>query len=334
MEINLAERLIAEWAEENAQAIGLAPNTIRSSYLYNPGGFGNLSICLTDGRTRLHVKLAPPRKAERLRQWASISDYLTEHYTAPRLVAEIDTEIVPGYPYGLVFEYIEDAVSLADAHYPEVVLSGVLETAAKLHRDNRLHAMLPQNETRTYAEAFEDEYLSRFREDLDGIVESRELLRDFVSDETIMWFGEEIERLNETVRQTPAFLLPAGDVVHNDLNGNNVLTSGMERFRIIDWDDLSGRGDAAMDYSVLLWPLTQEPAWPKWREHVLAEAEAATVQRLDLYFRAKLFDDVLDVLADYVEAEQVPEHRDATQQRAKAVHLHSYPLYLAKYGAG
>ncbi|MDQ6420453.1 aminoglycoside phosphotransferase family protein [Paenibacillus sp. LHD-117] len=334
MEVQLAERMIAEWAAANADAIGIGPNKIRASYIFNPGGFGNLSIRLADGRTRLHVKLAPPSNAARLRKWAGVSDYLAEHYAAPRLVHEIDREILPGYPYGLVFEYIEDATPIAEARNPEAALTGIMETAAKLHRDDRLRGMLPKAEMRTYAEAFEDEYISRFMDDLEGIQGSRELLRDFVSDETISWFGEEIRRLRETVRQTPAFLLPAGDVVHNDLNGNNVLTCGRDGFRIIDWDDLSGQGDAAMDYSVLLWPIMHDPSWPIWREKVLAVAGAAVVERLELYFRAKLLDDVIDVLADYVEAEQVPEHREEAQRKAKAVHLQSYPQYLAKYGVG
>lgn len=109
--------------------------------------------------------------------------------------------------------------------------------------------------------------------------------------------------MRETVRHTPAFLLPACDVVHNDLNGNNVLPCGVDGFRIIDWDDLSGQGDAAMDYSVLLWPLRHDSSWPIWRENVLTEAGTAVVERLELYFRAKLLEDVIDVLADYVEAE-------------------------------
>jgi len=334
MEIQLAEQLMTKWASANAEAIGIYPDKIQASYIYNPGGFGNLSLRLTDGRKVLHVKLAPPSKAERLQQWARVSEYLAEHYTAPRLVHEIDQEIVPGYLYGLIFEYIENATPLAEAQNPEDALTGVMETVAKLHRDDGLRSMLPKVATRTYAEAFEEEYISRFSEDLEGICESRELLREFVSDETISWFGEEIERLRETVRQSPAFLLPADDVVHNDLNGNNVLISGYDGFRIIDWDDLSGQGDAAMDYSVLLWPLTNDPSWPIWRDKVLAVAGAAVVERLELYFRAKLLDDVIDVLADYVEAEQVPEHREETQSKARAIHLKSYPEYLAKYGIG
>jgi hypothetical protein len=140
---------------------------------------------LADGYTRLHVKLAPPSKAARLRQWAGVIDYLAKHYAAPRLVHAIDREIVPGYPYGLVFEYIEDATPLAETQNPKVVLTAVMETATKLHRDDRLRGMLPKAETRTYVEAFEDEYISRFMDDLDGIRGSRELLRYFVSDETI-----------------------------------------------------------------------------------------------------------------------------------------------------
>jgi thiamine kinase-like enzyme len=331
MEVRLAERMIAEWASANADAIGIDPNKIRASYIYNPGGFGNLSIRLTDGRTRLHVKLAPPSKAARLQQWAGVSDYLAEHYSAPRLVHAIELEIVPGYSYGLIFEFIEDATPLVEVRNPEATLTGVMDTVAKLHRDDRLREMLPKVETRTCAEAFEDEYITRFTDDLDGIRRSRELLRDFVSEETISWFGEEIERLRKTVRQTPAFLLPAGDVVHNDLNGNNVLTCGRDDFWIIDWDDLSGQGDAAMDYSVLLWPLMNDPSWQIWREKALSGVGAAAVERLELYFRAKLLDDVIDVLADYVEAEQVPDHREEAQRKARAIHLRSYPQYLAKY---
>ncbi|ANY69010.1 aminoglycoside phosphotransferase [Paenibacillus sp. BIHB 4019] len=334
MQVKRIEKMIAEWASANAAAIGLDPNPIRASYIYNPGGFDNLSILLTDGRTQLHVKLAPPDNAPQLRQWAGVSDYLAESYTAPSLVYEIDREIVPGYPYGLIFEYIADAIPLMETPNPEVALTGVIETIAALHRDERLREMLPKAGTRTYAEAFEDEYISRFTEDLDGILSSRDLIRDFVPDETILWFGEEIGRLRDTVLRTPAFLLPASDVVHNDLNSNNVLASSKHGFRIIDWDDLSGQGDAAMDYSVLLWPLLHEPSWPLWREMVLHVAGAKAFERLELYFRAKLLDDVIDVLADYVEAEQVPEHREEAQRKAKAIHLHAYPQYLAKYGTG
>ena len=49
-------------------------------------------------------------------------------------------------------------------------------------------------------------------------------------------------------------------------------------------------------------------------------------------FSGELSDHVIDVLADYVEAEQVPEYREEAQRKARAVHLQSYPQYVAKYG--
>lgn len=332
MDIRLTEQLIAKWSSDNADAIGLQASKIRASYIYNPGGFSNLSVRITDEHKRLHVKLAPPYKEARLRQWADVSSYLSEHYTAPRLIQEIDCEVVPGYSYGLVFEYIDEATPLVNAANPEALLPGLLEITARLHRDFHFRAMLPEAQSRTYAEAFEEEYINRITEDLEGIRESRALLREFVSDESIAWFGDEIVRLRDIIRQTPAFQLPARDVVHNDLNGNNVLTYGRDSFRIIDWDDLSGQGDAAMDYSVLLWPFKDHRSWPIWREQIVAGTGAATVERIELYFRAKLLDDVIDVLADYVEAEQVPEHREEAQSKARTIHLQAYPQYLAQYG--
>ncbi|MHA7963962.1 phosphotransferase [Paenibacillus sp. CAU 1782] len=334
MEISLAEHQVAEWAAANSVRLSLDPSRIQASYIYNPGGFGNASFTLTDGLTWLHIKLAPPGYAERLRKWASVSGYLAEHYSAPGLVCLIESEVVPGYPYGLAFQYINHAVPLSQSRNPETPLHGILETAAKLHRDERLRELLPNTETRTYAEAFQDEYIARFEADLETIQSSREMISDFVSNETIAWFGDEIRRLDESVSQSTAFQFPAADVVHNDLNGNNILTLDDGSFRIIDWDDLSGHGDAAMDYSVLLWPFIQHPSWPIWREKALALAGAAAFERLELYFRAKLLDDVIDVLADYIEAEQVPEHREEARRKSKSVHLSAYPQYLAQYGPG
>ena len=133
-----------------------------------------MSIRLSDGNKRfLDVKLAPPNKAARL-QLGGTSVYLTEHYTAPRLVHVIDREIVPGYPYGRVFEYIEDATPLANARI-EAVLTGVWRLIAKLHRDNdfgkcylsRRHALMQMH--------FRTSILPGLRDDLNGILCSRDL---------------------------------------------------------------------------------------------------------------------------------------------------------------
>lgn len=86
-----------------------------------------------------------------------------------------------------------------------------------------------------------------------------------------------------------------------------------------------------MDYSVLLWPLYKSKDWTYCRDLVIDLAGRAILERIEFYFRAKLLDDVIDVLADYVDAEHVPELKEMTQKRAKEMHLRAYPEYLRLY---
>lgn len=78
---------------------------------------------------------------------------------------------------------------------------------------------------------------------------------DFVSENALDWFDSEIAVLRQLVNQSPSFQQEAADVVHNDINWANILADDNFDFWIIDWDELEVFGDAAMDYSVLLWPL-------------------------------------------------------------------------------
>lgn len=158
-------------------------------------------------------------------------------------------------------------------------------------------------------------------------------LLDFVEDHTLDWFDEEIESLRQTVSEMECFQNPATDIVHNDLNWQNILVSDESHFWIIDWDDLSVTGDAAMDYSVFLWPLYGTKEWLAYKEQLIRLAGEETFERMEVYFRAKLLDDVIDVLADYVEAESIPDMKEAAQKRAKEIHLRAYPEYIRRYGS-
>jgi hypothetical protein len=53
---------------------------------------------------------------------------------------------------------------------------------------------------------------------------------------------------------------------------------------------------------------------------------------MDLYLRARLLDWVIDVLADYIEAEVAPEQRDRVQTEKKRQHLQALALYQSRYG--
>lgn len=79
-------------------------------------------------------------------------------------------------------------------------------------------------------------------------------------------------------------------------------------------------------------PFSPSKKLPEWQEKVREVAGDKTVERLSCYFRAKLLDDVIDVLADYVEAEEMPEVKDKTQKRAKKIHLQAYQKYRLLYG--
>ncbi|MBE9915301.1 aminoglycoside phosphotransferase family protein [Paenibacillus donghaensis] len=330
MDLQLTEKLVSEWAKENSRLLGLKGANIEAKYIWNPGGFVNQSYRLSDGDMFLHVKFAREDRAACLKQWAGISGYLTENYNAPRLVHEVTEPVVPGFHYGLVFEYLNGKPLSPDSN-PEPVVDKVLHLLKQLHRDEQIRHMIADGEAHTYSEAFAEEYITRFEEDMETIRSGRHML-DFVEDRTLDWFDAEIESLRETVSEMACFQNQAIDIVHNDLNWQNILVNDESHFWIIDWDDLSVSGDAAMDYSVFLWPLYGTKEWPAYKEQLIRLAGEETFERMELYIRAKLLDDVIDVLADYVEAESIPDVKEAAQKRAKEIHLRAYPEYIRRYG--
>jgi thiamine kinase-like enzyme len=324
------ENRVKEWTEANSQSLGLSSSKIEAKYIWNPGGFVNQSYCITDGQTIRHLKLSQEQKATGLKQWVKISGHLTNNYKAPRLIREIAQEITPGYSYGLVFDFIEGK-PLSSISDPLPVIEKVLKSLHQLHVDTEIRmAVASEAKDYNYAAAFTEEYITRFEEDLQ-IIRAEKHLLDFVTEDTLDWFDTEVEALRIMVSQHPSFQRKATDIVHNDINWQNVLVDDSNDFWIIDWDDLTVFGDAAMDYSVLLWPIYKSKAWGYCRDLVIDLAGHAILERMEFYFRAKLLDDVIDVLADYVDAEHVPELKEMAQKRAKEIHLRAYPEYLSLY---
>ncbi|GGG64960.1 phosphotransferase family protein [Paenibacillus radicis (ex Gao et al. 2016)] len=335
MDMQAAELEVKSWAIANASSLGLNPTRIEVQSIWNPGGLSNMSYRVSDGETARHIKLSPPKKAERLKRWAKVSCDLAERYHAPRLIAEIEDEIVPGYSYGLVFEFIKSR-PLSETANPGPIAMKVLELLQRLQQDERIREILAEEDAAaSYADAFIEEYVCRLEEDMEVIRSEKESL-DFVTEQDLDGFDREVKVLRQLASDNPAFQHTANDVVHNDIHWDNILVEDSGRFWIIDWDDMSAAGDAAMDYSVLLWTLHESEEWRRWQEQAL-ELELAAKgtgisERLELYFRAKLLDDVIDVLADYVEVEGVPEWMEKTRQRAKEIHLRAYPEYIRRYG--
>lgn len=332
MDLKATEQEVAKWAAQHGHTLGFQGSKIEAAYIWNPGGFVNQSYRLTDGITTRHVKLVKEENTPELQRWAKISDDLTNRYRAPRLVREVTQEIIPGYSYGLVFEFIQGE-PLGTISDPQAVIEKVLPVLNQLHMDKQIENAVSSIENRqklTYSDAFIEEYIARFEEDMEVIRAERHVL-SFVTDHMIDWFDFEVNQLKQLVEEHPCFQKPATDIVHNDLNWQNILCGEHEDYWIIDWDNLSVNGDAAMDYSVLLWPLYRTKEWPLWTERVSRLAGEEVIERMEIYFRAKLLDDVIDVLADYIDAERIPDVREKTQTRAKEIHLRAYPEYRRLY---
>lgn len=317
------EHFVQQWAKQHQIELGFLNSQVKAAYIWNPGGFVNQSYMITDGIKKLHVKMADGDHEPYLRQWALVHDYLTTHYHAPKMVMEVKEAVIPGYPYGLVFEFFEGR-----PFEKEFLSVDILQKIAELHRDEALKK-LSKGKNVSYADAFINTYISRFKEDI-AIINANQNLLPFVEEEAFKWFYIVVDCLEKEVRESASFQRVASDVVHKDLNPQNILIND-GGFCIIDWDDLSGNGDAAMDYATLLWPIYQTAQWPFWRDKVGELADHQTLERMSYNFQASLLDEVIDVLADYVEAEDMPEVKEKTQKRAKEIHLHAFEKYRSLY---
>ncbi|MFB6366061.1 phosphotransferase [Paenibacillus elgii] len=243
MDVQFAEKQVQDWAKANARSLGFKGSKIEAKYIWNPGGFVNQSYRLSDGETVRHLKLAKEYRAPLLQKWARLSGYLTSHYHAPWLIEEVTQEVVPGHSYGLVFDYIQ-GTPLSSCSDPKAVVENVLKALNRLHADQELKKGAEVH-TRSYSEAFTEEYIVRFEKDLETIRSERHLL-DFVTDDDLGWFESEVENLNQLVHQLPSFQMKTRDTIHNDINWHNVLVDPrFGRQRTIRTDGGLFQGEAA-----------------------------------------------------------------------------------------
>jgi fructosamine-3-kinase len=312
--------------QEGAPEYGLNAATLEVRYVLNWGGFVNHSFTITDGQTAYHLKLAEEKSSqESLRRWAEVHKFLEERYHAPRLVNVI--ELNKGRYVGLLFEHLTGRT--ADPLLAPQLQSEICDLLAALNTDRELAAKLQTNTVRTHRDCFLNTFIQRFDEDLEFLGHR---LPEFVSRETLGWMQAET-RLLESLAMGDAFSRTADAPAHGDLWAGNILTTEDGRFFILDWDELA-LGDPAMDYAVLLGPLllSEQATSLTWQDLGLPFVDEAFAARMDVYLRAYLLDWVIDVLADYVDADEVPAHRDEVRAQKQRDHLHYLPLYRQRYG--
>lgn len=324
------ERLTARVLEtmcRQAGQFGLQADHVEAHYIVNPGGFDHANFTITDGARAVHLKLADDEDDQAsLAHWQELNDVLVERYHAPRVLAWVK---IPRTGFaGLALEHI--TAQSADLVRQPQVLREVLAILADLHADARLAERLSAEEGAPQAcwEAFLDTLVDRFDADLYGIIGN---MPPFVSLGLYDWMMSETRHLEGLARDLPEFQQTASSPTHGDLWTNNILVTTAKDWYIIDWDDLA-LGDPAVDYSILLGEM--------WRSGVLTHQQALTLlptdeamrARFALYQRALLLDQVIDPLADWVEAEFAPQHRKEVREQKERQHANALALYQQWFG--
>jgi hypothetical protein len=303
---------VLEWARPRAASLGLDAARLQIVRVVNPSGwFMNQSFGLTDGHARLHGKLAPhdADTVDDMRRVFACGDALRP-YHAPAFVAWMELGDWCGYLTAHV-----DGTEPERTLVPEIV--AVVE---RLHVDERLAASLPTGITTT-RDAFAELFLGRFTEDLTGLEPP-----PFVSAETFAWMHTEVERLRASTA-IAAFDEPARAVVHGDLHLGNILVERSGAWWIVDWDEMH-RGDAAIDLAILLRP------WIAHGESVDAfvhAKDAAFRERFAVACRAVVLDEIIDTLANWATATEVPAVTESVRAKMQRIHERALVEYRGRY---
>ena len=309
------ETAVTEFFRREATSFQLDASALRVSYVLNWGGFVNHSFQVSDGRTRLHLKLATTAAAQNsLRRWHQHDDTLRK-YHAPPIISWIDLDGASG----LLFPHVGGITpQLGDDVVREV--TNVLD---RLHHDRELRAALMPDTRPIAANTYFDIYHARFAGDLDLISASRP---DFVPDAVLEFMEHEVSFLAERVRSSEAFQEPLDTPIHGDLWLNNILWESRTEWHLLDWDDMC-IGDPAIDIAMLTGPTPDALEPFKSLDQGVVGLSDSQWQRLQLYGRAALLDWIIDPVADWIDAHVVPALEVEVRQEKERVHKQALELY-------
>lgn len=315
---------VTRYFRDHASRYGLGPSFHVEQKL-NWGGFVNLHFDVSDGATAYHVKLSRDEGVlSGLERWRSLAPELESRYRAPAIVEWID--LGEASLSGLVLEWSDGRP--ADLRAQPGIVHDVLALADRLHEDEEIERALRERDMDD--DAFES-VLAHYLDHLEADV--AESGHRYPVDRAVLdWVRRELAALRRLFQRESAFAGVRAVPIHGDLWTDNILVDSLEhgRWHLVDWDDLA-LGDPVVDYATLLWPLERDGLDPSpWLGR--RGREPGFTARLRLCFRAALLDEVVDSLADWVEAEQMPEHRDRVRAVKRAVHERAFAHYRKRYG--
>ena len=203
------------------------------------------------------------------------------------------------------------------------------DRVGRLHRDRELvEAFRKLGDTEvSCADAYRADYHERFFGDLEIIVPGA---APFVDVDLIDWMTAEAKRLERVIDASPAFAAPASAACHRDLWLENLMVTAEGRLHILNWDEM-GMGDPVMDWAMLLGPSRYRVAPANDDDAPALGLNDEETERYRLYARASLLDWIIDPLADWIDAEDEPEQRDAMRDNNRRVHEEALELYRRIY---
>jgi aminoglycoside phosphotransferase (APT) family kinase protein len=317
--------LVAAELARHAEALELTRESLRVEYVLNWGGFVNQSFRIDDGRRRYHLKLSGDIEGQTaLRTWHRVHEQLTAAYHAPPVIDWI--EVGGSSHAGLLFPWLDGTTP--DCWSRELRLS-VGRVVRALHVDRPLRDRVsPGPAIPSCAADYREDFHRRFVADLAIVAEQRP---PFIDDSTFGWMGREVDRLTGEVEASTAFQRPADAPIHGDLWPANVLVDPKGRWYLLDWDDLR-IGDPVLDLAKLFDQDSADGEAPEDEE--LAELIGRTPEvtaRRALYARAVLLDRIIDPLADWVDADQAPEHIDQVRAIKQQEHRQALTRYRDRF---
>jgi aminoglycoside phosphotransferase (APT) family kinase protein len=308
--------------EQRAASLGLAPGQIQVDYVLNWGGFVNASFRIGDPEPKYHVKLTSGQNSRAsLAAWHRIHADLTANYHAPPVLGWIE---VPGTDLeGLLFPQLSGTVP---TEWPPTIRDQILPVIHRLHADLPLRARVGDGHPiPTCAESFRDDFLERFDADLDAVAQAPPA---FVDPPLLAWMRHQVHVVTDLVTGSAAFQAPADAVIHGDLWPNNLLVTPDQSWYLLDWDDCR-IGDPVLD----LVKLFDDRGASDLTAAALAAVgtDQAAAERAGVYWRAVLLDWVIDPLADYIDADQAPDHATEVRAQKKSEHQVALARYRARY---